>query len=197
MMRQEFLEKLGNYLNDASYAEVEDAKRYYDELILDAVESGRDEAEFIASLGIMDEIASQIKTKITVNEAVRKPGMKNWAKAAIALLSICATPIALPLIILVVALAITVLILVIAAAVTIGALIISGVFTAFWLLFTVPLSFGSIGFAIGLTGIALLIGLLGYYMVIGTLKMFGIATKKAYSAVTNRKKAAAKKGGAA
>ena len=60
MTKQEFLSKLERALGKLPHAEVEQALAFYDEAISDRMEDGLSEAEALAGLGPVDEIAAQI-----------------------------------------------------------------------------------------------------------------------------------------
>ena len=60
MTRQEFLSELERALDKLPHAEVEQALAFYDEAISDRMEDGLSEAEAVADLGPVDEIAAQI-----------------------------------------------------------------------------------------------------------------------------------------
>ena len=60
MTKQELLSELERALGKLPHAEVERALAFYDEAISDRVEDGLSEAEAVADLGSIDEIAAQI-----------------------------------------------------------------------------------------------------------------------------------------
>lgn len=60
MTKQEFLPELERALGKLPHAEVEQALAFYDEAISDRIEDGLSEAEALAGLGPVDEIAAQI-----------------------------------------------------------------------------------------------------------------------------------------
>lgn len=60
MNKQEFLSELERALGKLPHAEVEQALAFYDEAISDRMEDGLSEAEALAGLGPVDEIAAQI-----------------------------------------------------------------------------------------------------------------------------------------
>ncbi len=60
MERKQFLKRLEDKLKFLTKPERDAAIKYYDELIADAAESGRDEGEFIAGLGPLEAIARTI-----------------------------------------------------------------------------------------------------------------------------------------
>lgn len=60
MTKQEFLSELERALGKLPHAEVEQAIAFYDEAISDRMEDGLSEAEAVADLGPVDEIAAQI-----------------------------------------------------------------------------------------------------------------------------------------
>ena len=60
MTKQEFLSELERALGKLPHAEVEQALAFYDEAISDRMEDGLSEAEAVAGLGPVEEIAAQI-----------------------------------------------------------------------------------------------------------------------------------------
>ena len=60
MTKQEFLSELERALGKLPHAEVEQALAFYDEAISDRIEDGLSEAEALAGLGPVNEIAAQI-----------------------------------------------------------------------------------------------------------------------------------------
>ena len=60
MTKQEFLSELERALGKLPHAEVEQALAFYDEAVSDRMEDGLSEAEALAGLGPVDEIATQI-----------------------------------------------------------------------------------------------------------------------------------------
>lgn len=60
MTKQEFLSELERALGKLPHTEVEQALAFYDEAISDRMEDGLSEAEAVADLGPVDEIAAQI-----------------------------------------------------------------------------------------------------------------------------------------
>ncbi len=61
MNKYEFLYRLDKSLNNLAAAEREEITHYYDELIQDAVESGKNEEDFIDRLGSIETILRTIK----------------------------------------------------------------------------------------------------------------------------------------
>ena len=187
MNKQEFLEILGNHLHDLPYADVSDAKQYYDELISDAVESGKDEEAFIASLGIMSEITGRIKAESTVNRAVTKPGMSTWGKALFVILGVCATPIALPIAIALLAVVFAVVVAIIATAIALVAATGGALATAFWLFFTTPLSLSSVGMILTALGFATVVAMGAFYLIRGTFKLLSVMIRRAYRRIMRKR----------
>ena len=60
MTKQEFLSELERALGKLPHTEVEQALAFYDEAISDRMEDGLSEAEAVAGLGSIEEIAAQI-----------------------------------------------------------------------------------------------------------------------------------------
>lgn len=73
MNKYEFLYKLGQSLENSSYADRQEIIHYYDELIQDALDNGEPEDEFIEKLGSIDKITRTIKKDSDfVNKNVRE-----------------------------------------------------------------------------------------------------------------------------
>ena len=71
MTKQELIFKLTEKLNGLPWEEVERSMEYYNEMIDDRMEEGMSEAEAIAALGSVDEIAAQILANIPLTRIVR------------------------------------------------------------------------------------------------------------------------------
>lgn len=81
MNKSEFIRQLRLELDFLNKEDREDVIKYYDELIQDAVDNGKNEADFIAGLGSFDEIIKNIKQDRTFMEKVKTinitPEVKN------------------------------------------------------------------------------------------------------------------------
>ena len=71
MTKQELTFTLAEKLNGLPWEEVERSMEYYNEMIDDRMEEGMSEAQAIAALGSVDEIAAQILADIPLSRIVR------------------------------------------------------------------------------------------------------------------------------
>ena len=83
MTKQELTFILAEQLNGLPWEEVERSMEYYDEMINEHMEEGMSEAEAIATLGSVDEIAEQILADIPLSRIVRakikpKRSLRAW-----------------------------------------------------------------------------------------------------------------------
>ena len=83
MNKQELTFTLAEKLNGLPWEEVERSMEYYDEMINEHMEEGMSEAEAIAALGSVDEIAQQILADIPLSRIVRakikpKRSLRAW-----------------------------------------------------------------------------------------------------------------------
>jgi uncharacterized membrane protein len=81
--KQELTFTLAEKLNGLPWEEVERSMEYYDEMINEHMEEGMSEAEAIAALGSVDEIAAQILADIPLSRIVRakikpKRSLRAW-----------------------------------------------------------------------------------------------------------------------
>jgi uncharacterized membrane protein len=81
--KQELTFMLAEKLNGLPWEEVERSMEYYDEMINEHMEEGMSEAEAIATLGSVDEIAAQILADIPLSRIVRakikpKRSLRAW-----------------------------------------------------------------------------------------------------------------------
>ena len=94
MNTEEFIAKLKSKLRSFSKQEVKERISFYLEMIDDRIEEGLTEKEAIASIGSIDEIASQIASECSEEESVtEKRKLTAWETA----LLIIGSPIWLPL----------------------------------------------------------------------------------------------------
>ena len=83
MTKQELTLALAERLNGLPWEEIERSMEYYDEMIDDRMDEGMSEAEAIAALGSIDEIAAQILADIPLSRIVRakikpKRSLRAW-----------------------------------------------------------------------------------------------------------------------
>ena len=71
MTKVEFLDKLKALINEYPPEETSKSVEYYEEMINDRMEEGMTEAEAIASLGNVEEIAEQIKCELPLTTLVK------------------------------------------------------------------------------------------------------------------------------
>lgn len=173
MNQTEFIERLRGALLPMPQDEIEKIAQYYSEYIADAVEAGQNEHAAVASLGDVHVLASKLKAEQHFEQAVKKPSVSNGTKALIAILSLFALPIALPVAIALLAVVIGIC----AAALGIIVAIISVIFAilAAFISFAVgavtllPLGGGAAILAIGLllffAGLIILLFMGGYKLV--------------------------------
>ena len=109
MLKNEFLNLLAGQVDPAERDRV---CGYYAEMIDDRVEAGQDEAAVIAGFGDVREIARTAEAQRKVREFNEKPSMSGGVKALIAAALLFASPIALPVVITLLAVVFTVLIVV-------------------------------------------------------------------------------------
>lgn len=168
MDKREYLAQLANHLKDLPNDEFEDAMHYIEEYFDEA--GIENEQKVVEELGTPAKYAAQIKASSTIKENIRQPrnavkpssGIKTvWYIIA----GICALPIALPLLIVVIALVFTFLVIAFALIVTILAITFAAYISAIPLLLSsfplfainVPSGFMALGASIVLLGIAVLI----------------------------------------
>jgi|GEM_PF-498973 len=83
MKKAEFIRALRMELDFLSKADREDVIKYYDELVTDAVDNGKDEAMFIAGLGSVVEIARNVKQDHSFLDSIRNINFSSGAKEVI------------------------------------------------------------------------------------------------------------------
>ena len=109
MNKNEFLQALRQKLSGLPEADVARSLEYYSEIIDDHVEDGLSEAEAVAALGSLDDIAQQILQEIPLQKLVKeriKP--RRALKAGEIVLLILGAPVWLPLLIAALAIVFTV-----------------------------------------------------------------------------------------
>lgn len=168
MDKREYLAQLASHLKELTNEEFEDAMHYVEEYFDEA--GIENEQRVIEELGSPAKYAAQIKASSTIKENTREPqnavkpssGIKRvWYIVA----GICALPIALPLLIVVIALVIAFLALVFAFSITIIAITFAAYVAAIPLFISsfplimvnAPSGFMALGVSIVLLGIAILI----------------------------------------
>ena len=72
MRKQEFLEALRKRLSRLPGQDVEERLDFYSEMIDDRMEEGRDEAEAVAEIGSVDEVAKQILSEIPLSRIAKE-----------------------------------------------------------------------------------------------------------------------------
>ena len=97
MNRNEFISELKKKLRKLPYDEIKEAVDYYEGYFNDAGEEN--EQSVLAELGTPAAVASQIIADFAVKEAdTEKSGKKNWRTMWLVILSLFASPIAIPLV---------------------------------------------------------------------------------------------------
>ena len=172
MNKKKYLEELSRQLRHLPQDDRLDAIQYYTEYL---EEMGiDDEADVVAVLGAPKEIARDIIGNCTekhLEKHKEKAGVKNSATLIwLIILGICASPIAIPLV--VVALFV-VIVLVIAGVVLIGSLIFAGVLVALVGVMCLCITFIAYGFfnKLQCIGLGLICISLGVLFVLGIVKL--------------------------
>lgn len=165
MNKQEFLNKLSSELIEIKDEEKKDILDYYDELITDAIESGKNEIEFISSLGTIDSIIKKAEIERKVKKLNEKPTTHNSLSVLIAVLGAITSPILIPLAFAVV---LVIFSLILAGACVVFALGLSVIalfiafLVSFGFLFTSPLAIilpiAILGALLIVTGLTVIIG---------------------------------------
>lgn len=99
MNKEAFIGLLKTRLNDLPYDEVQRIIDYYDEYIMEAVDSGKNEEEVISSFGDIDILINKLRTEQQIEAAKKKPTVSNGIKVLIAVLGVLSIPIAIPFVI--------------------------------------------------------------------------------------------------
>lgn len=95
MNRNTFLKEIRKRLKDFNTEEANKIIEYYDELISDYLEDGMDEYEAVESLGDIDNIIAALKANLVIERSESKK--TNTFKNFIIILSICTSPVLIPL----------------------------------------------------------------------------------------------------
>jgi len=96
MLKEDFLRELAAQVDEAERGRV---VGYYAEMIDDRLEAGEDEAAVIASYGDVRQVARAAEAEERVRKFNEKPSMSGGVKALIAVALLFASPIALPIVI--------------------------------------------------------------------------------------------------
>jgi len=83
MKKAEFIRALRMELDFLSKPDREDVIKYYDELVQDAVDNGKDEEAFIAGLGSVQEIAKNVKQDHSFLDSIKNIKISSSAKEVI------------------------------------------------------------------------------------------------------------------
>ncbi len=96
MTKQEFLSELERALGKLPHTEVEQALAFYDEAISDRMEDGLSEAEAVAGLGSIEEIAAQIAAETPAHPARHRAGQHRQPHPSTSCCSRCSPPSGYP-----------------------------------------------------------------------------------------------------
>lgn len=185
MKKEEYLKRLDTQLDGKlNREEIKNAISYYDDLLIEAVEAGRNEEDVIAEIGSVEDAVAKIKAEAFFQRAEKKGKMSGYLKAIIAVLSICAIPIAIPVIAVIFSLLVALFAIVIsifAVVLSIGVAAIVLVVSGFIALFTANVFQGVPLIAAGmvLTGITLFAVLLS----IKIIQWLGILFSKIFKGI--------------
>lgn len=131
MTKSGFFAGLGANLSEIPAEEAKKVFDFYEEYFAEATEDGKSEEQILESLESPATIAARVKAEAVFIQAENKPSMANWLRVLLAVLGVCALPIAFPIAIVVFAVMfaifVTVLALIFALGVTAIALFVSGV----------------------------------------------------------------------
>lgn len=188
MNQMEFIERLRGALLPMPQEEIEKIAQYYSEYIADAVEAGQNEHAAVASLGDVHTLASKLKAEQSFEHAVKKPSLSSGTKALIAVLSLFALPIALPVAIALLAVVIGVcaaaLAVIVAIVSAIAAILAAFVGFAVSAVTLLPLGGGAAVLSIGLLfmfiGIFILLFMGGYKLILLLIKGMGSLFTRLY-----------------
>lgn len=197
MNQAEFIERLRGALLPMPQDEIEKIAQYYSEYIADAVETGQNEHAVVASLGDVHVLASKLKAEQHFEKAVKKPSISSGTKALIAVLSLFALPIALPvamaLLAVVIGICVGALGIIVAIISTVVAILAGFVSFAVGVITLIPFGKGAAMLSIGL--IMILAGLL-ILLFMGAYKLIQLIIKGVSALFTRLYRWAFKKGGA-
>lgn len=195
MNRREFLDALSGALADLPWREQERWLDFYGEMIDDRMEEGLTEAEAVAAVGSIEEIAAQILSQPQPAEQQQPPKKPKWeVKPWMILLLILGFPVWLPLLIAALVVFASVLIVLwsvlisfYAASVSVAAVAFAGIVVAF---FFIPTGNGAgaafcVGAGLICAGVAILLFLLSNLLAKGIAWL----TKKLFKVRFSRKEA--------
>ena len=162
MNKEQFLNELFRRLKGLPYNEVEGAMHFYEEYFAEA--GPENEQNVISELGSPEHVASKIIGEYAINDAEAPPqaGKKKGVKAIwVALIALCASPVAFPL-------AIAAFVLIISLLATVFSVVVS--FAAAGIAITAA---GLACFGIGIAALALSFATGIYFMGMGLVCMCG------------------------
>jgi uncharacterized membrane protein len=120
--------KLRERMRGVPPSEVSRVIEHFEEYWMDALESGKTEAEIAAELDTPEQIAAQVRANLAFVSIEENPGFMSFGKVlGVVLLALFAIPVAFPLVIVVFALAVSVFAILFSLVVIVFALVISGV----------------------------------------------------------------------
>lgn len=164
MNKEQFLNELTKSLDNTNIQDKKEFISYYDELISDAMESGKEEISFIANLGEINEIIKKAEMEITIKQAEENPNPRNHIKAILSILGIVSSPIWLTIAIILLLMLFIVILMGYVMVITLGCFAFSTAIFAivsFFTAFSTPVYFiitlGAIGSTFLLLGIMLLL----------------------------------------
>jgi len=135
MTKEQYLNDLEQKLSKIPAQDKENAMNFYTEYIDDALENGKTIEDVQKALGKPEEVAAKIIADFSVNRVKEKPSLSNGLKALIAVLGVCALPLALPA-------AIAVVAIIFALLVAVFSIVFSLIMTAFGLFLAVAVIIG-------------------------------------------------------
>lgn len=189
MNKTEFMTELSRRLSGLSNEDIKKSLAYYNEIIEDSKEDGMSEQEAVASLGDIDEIATQIVmdtpiTKLVKEKVKHRRTLRTWEIILIILGSPIWVSIGIAVVSVIFSLYISVWAIVFSLFVTVFALFVSAfafLIAAVWLLFTKAFAQSAllVGAAFVIAGITILLYLGTYY----TAKGIAILTKNIFKSI--------------
>ncbi len=184
MSRAEFLEVLRKRLSGLPREEVEERLAFYNEMIDDRIEDGLTEAEAVAGIGSVDDVARQIMAEIPLTTLVReKVRPKRTLRVWEIILLVLGSPIWLSLLIAAFAVGLSLYIVLWSLVVCLWAVVVSLAASAVWCLFQVFLyqragnpggAFFAGGAALACAGLAILM----FFASVAATKGIARLTKK-------------------
>ena len=173
MNKHEYISQLKKLLRKLPYDEVKEAVDYYEQYFDDAGEDN--EQAVISELGPPSAVASQIIASFAV-KGTGQPAKKSLSTAWMSILAVFASPIALPLALVVVVLAFTLVIVLASVIFSFGAtgvgLVLGGIVC---IVSSILIISQSIPTAIFFIGAGLTVSGLGAAIIIGTIKLSRIS----------------------